>query len=100
MFVDRVRPLDKEFEKDLTKELIDEAIPRGGAGRPSWLFPGLARVMLTWLGERKQDAELGTSATKIERAVERVLTAGKTLTRDLGGQATSAEITKAVCEAL
>lgn len=56
--------------------------------------------MLTWLGERKQDSNLPQVATRIERAVETVLASGTTLTRDLGGQASSAEMTKAVCEAL
>ena len=57
-------------------------------------------LMLTWLGERKQDEDLCQTATRIERAVETVLAAGKTLTRDLGGRASSAEMTRAVCEAL
>ena len=57
-------------------------------------------LMLTWLGERKQDPNLPQTAARIARAVETVLASGKTLTRDLGGQASCAEMTKAVCEAL
>ncbi len=57
-------------------------------------------LMLTWLGDRKNDPELGQAAMRIERAVETVLSSGTTLTRDLGGRATTAEMTKAVCEAL
>lgn len=57
-------------------------------------------LMLTWLGERKHDPDLGQTARRIERAVEAVVSSGKVLPRDLGGQATTTEVTKAVCEAL
>ncbi len=57
-------------------------------------------LMLTWLSERKADSDLSRIAGRIERAVETVLSSGKILTRDLGGRATTAEMTKAVCEAL
>jgi len=56
--------------------------------------------MLTWLAEPKAELNLSRVADRIERAVETVLSSGKTLTRDLGGRATTAEMTKAVCEAL
>jgi len=56
--------------------------------------------MLTWLGDRKNDPSLRQTAERIERAVERVLARGDTLTRDLGGRATTVEMTKAVCEGL
>lgn len=39
-------------------------------------------------------------ADKIEKALERVFTEGKTLTVDLGGEATTTEFTEAVCKAL
>ena len=57
-------------------------------------------LMLKWLGERTQDQNLNQTAARIEQAVGSVLASGKTLTRDLGGRATTAELTKAVCEAL
>lgn len=57
-------------------------------------------LMLAWLGERKNDLDLSRTAQRIERAVETVLSTGKMLPRDLGGQATSTEMTKTVCEAL
>ena len=57
-------------------------------------------LMLTWLGERHNDPNLSRSAERIERAVGRVLSSGEVLTCDLGGRATTAEMTKAVCEAL
>ena len=56
--------------------------------------------MLTWLGDRKNDPSLRQTAERIERAVEAVLLRGDTLTRDLGGRATTVEMTKAVCEGL
>jgi isocitrate dehydrogenase (NAD+) len=37
-----------------------------------------------------------TSAQRVRRAVERVLREGKTLTRDLGGNATTAQFTDSV----
>ncbi len=57
-------------------------------------------LMLTWLGDRTNDPGPRQTAERIEGAVETVLARGDVLTRDLGGRATTAEITKAVCEAL
>ena len=57
-------------------------------------------LMLRWLGERQMDLSLGQGAARIERAVETVLSAGRILTQDLGGRATTVEMTRAVCEAL
>jgi isocitrate dehydrogenase (NAD+) len=52
-----------------------------------------ALMMLEHLGET-------TAAQSIRRALERVLATGAVRTRDLGGTATTAEFTTAVCEAL
>ena len=52
-----------------------------------------ALLMLDHLGET-------TAAQSIRRALERVLATGAVRTRDLGGTATTAEFTTAVCEAL
>jgi len=52
-----------------------------------------ALMMLDHLGET-------TAAQSIRRALERVLATGAVRTRDLGGTATTAEFTTAVCEAL
>jgi isocitrate dehydrogenase (NAD+) len=52
-----------------------------------------ALMMLDHLGE-------ATAAQSIRRALERVLATGAVRTRDLGGTATTAEFTTAVCEAL
>ncbi len=57
-------------------------------------------LMLRWLGERQMDLSLGQSAERLERAVETVLSSGRILTQDLGGRATTVEMTRAVCEAL
>jgi 3-isopropylmalate dehydrogenase len=57
-------------------------------------------LMLRWLGERKHDPDLDQTAARIEHAVETVLSSGTMLTRDLGGRATTVEMTRAVCEAL
>lgn len=52
-----------------------------------------AVLMLKHLGERER-------AERVQSALERVLAAGKGLTRDLGGQATTLEFTDAVIHAL
>jgi len=57
-------------------------------------------LLLSWLGERKADPELLRAAGCIEQAVGAVLSAGNILTRDLGGRATTAQVTAAVCNAL
>jgi tartrate dehydrogenase/decarboxylase / D-malate dehydrogenase len=41
-----------------------------------------------------------SAAQSIRRALDKVLAAGTVRTRDLGGTATTAEFTAAVCEAL
>jgi isocitrate dehydrogenase (NAD+) len=50
-------------------------------------------LMLTYLGETE-------AAGRIERAVRHVYREGKTLTRDVGGSATTAEFTKGLIQAL
>ena len=57
-------------------------------------------MMLRWLADRHDDAELHTAADRVERAVETVLAAGQVVPRDLGGQARCTEVTDAVCRAL
>jgi len=57
-------------------------------------------LMLRWLGDRHSDPEVARAAERIDRAVETVLISGETLTRDLGGRATTTEVTAAVCRAL
>lgn len=57
-------------------------------------------MMFDWLGERHNDAEAIAGAQKIETAVQAVLTAGKLRTADIGGSATTTEITDAVLQNL
>lgn len=57
-------------------------------------------LMLTWLGEKHADAALLEAARRIDAAVEQVLGESRLLTQDLGGTASSAQVTDAVCEAL
>jgi tartrate dehydrogenase/decarboxylase/D-malate dehydrogenase len=52
-----------------------------------------AVMMLEHLGEKD-------AAARLMAAVEKVTAAGKTLTRDLGGSAGTAQVTEAVCDAL
>jgi tartrate dehydrogenase/decarboxylase/D-malate dehydrogenase len=52
-----------------------------------------AAMMLEHLGE-------GAAATSLIAAIERALASGKALTPDLGGQATTTQVTEAVCAAL
>ncbi len=55
-----------------------------------------AAMMLDWLSERHGDPAAGQAAVAIERAVCRVLATSKTLTADLGGNATTSEMADAV----
>lgn len=55
-----------------------------------------ASMMLQWLAERNDDAAAAAAATRIERAVGRVLAERKTRTADLGGKATTTEVAAAV----
>jgi isocitrate dehydrogenase (NAD+) len=52
-----------------------------------------AVLMLKHLNERER-------ATRVQSALEKVLADGKTLTRDLGGRATTIEFTDAIIRAL
>jgi len=59
-----------------------------------------AALMLSWLGERHGDDALLEAARWLDAAVERVLGEARLLTRDLGGTASTNEVTDAVCKAL
>jgi 3-isopropylmalate dehydrogenase len=59
-----------------------------------------AAMMFDWLGERHDNAKAITVAQKIETAVQAVLIAGELRTPDLGGSATTTEITDAVLQNL
>jgi 3-isopropylmalate dehydrogenase len=53
-------------------------------------------LMLHWLADRHDDADLRAAAERVDRAVEAVLATGETVPRDLGGQARCSTMTDAV----
>jgi 3-isopropylmalate dehydrogenase len=59
-----------------------------------------AGLLLEWLGRRHGDAAATAAAQRVERAVASVLGAGRVLTPDLGGAATTAAVGDAVAAAL
>lgn len=63
-----------------------------GIANPTALIQS-AVLMLNYIGEREP-------AERIQGALEKVLAEGKTMTRDMGGQATSIEFTEAIIGAL
>ncbi len=59
-----------------------------------------AARMLSWLGDMHNDSALQSAAARIEQATERVLAAGKHITPDIGGSASSSACTTAICDSL
>lgn len=59
-----------------------------------------AAMMCDWLGERHGDTVATAVAQKIEDAVQSVLTTGQSKTADLGGTATTTDVTDAVLACL
>jgi 3-isopropylmalate dehydrogenase len=59
-----------------------------------------AAMMLDWLGLCHGNAALAVDGTRLREAVERVVAAGSSLTRDLGGSAGTEAAAAAVMEAL
>ncbi len=57
-------------------------------------------LMLEWLSEKHNDPYLAEAAGKIHSVVENLLADGTILTRDLGGSASTKDVTDAVCKAL
>jgi len=58
-----------------------------------------AGMMLDWLGDRHGDEQCTLAATTIERAVANVLSQQQVRTPDLGGNATTTEIARAIADA-
>ena len=56
--------------------------------------------MLEWIADRHQDENLAEASRKIHHVVESLFSKGEILTRDLGGSATTADVTEAICHAL
>lgn len=57
------------------------------------------QMLLEWLGARNQDDSMVNAARRVDDAVTKVLTEGKTLTRDLGGSASTQEMGQAIADA-
>jgi len=57
-------------------------------------------VLLDWLSERAAIPDLHTAAQRIDAAVAQVLSVGSSLTPDLGGTATTDDLTKAIIAAV
>lgn len=57
-------------------------------------------LMLEWLSDRHNDKFLQNTAGRIRTAIARLLAEGQILTCDLGGNASTAEVTETVCSAL
>ncbi|UCH37793.1 MAG: isocitrate/isopropylmalate dehydrogenase family protein [Candidatus Bathyarchaeota archaeon] len=58
------------------------------------------QMLLTWMGEKYQDASLTKAANKVESAVFTVLRKGKVLTPDLGGTSTTCDVGDAISKAI
>jgi isocitrate/isopropylmalate dehydrogenase len=56
------------------------------------------KLLLQWLGERYDDASAARAAQCLDAAIAGVLSAGAVLTTDLGGEATTADVVRAVCD--
>jgi isocitrate/isopropylmalate dehydrogenase len=56
--------------------------------------------MPEWLSEKHADAYLAQVAGRIRSVIEKLLAEGAILTRDLGGTATTRDVTNAICGAL
>ena len=59
-----------------------------------------AAMMFDWLAETHDDAEAAETATRIERAVERILAEGTAKTADIGGDRSTSDVAEAVVVAL
>lgn len=55
-----------------------------------------AAMMFDWLGDRHNDADATLTGQRIERAVASMLASGTARPRDLGGTASTADVTRAV----
>ena len=56
------------------------------------------QLLLEWLGRRRNDADASVAAEIIESSIEELIGIGKPLTYDLGGSASTSEVSSALCE--
>jgi 3-isopropylmalate dehydrogenase len=69
-----------------------------GIANPLGMVMSVA-MLLQWLGERNADAAVAAAATSIEAAVDAVIGSGA-VTRDMGGSATTAQVTESIIRGL
>ena len=69
-----------------------------GIANPLGMVMSVA-MLLQWLGEKHADAAVAAAATSIEAAVDAVISSGA-VTRDMGGSATTANVTDAIVRGL
>jgi 3-isopropylmalate dehydrogenase len=69
-----------------------------GVANPLGMVMSVA-MLLQWLGEKHADAAVAAAATSIEAAVDAVIGSG-VVTRDMGGSATTANVTGAIVRGL
>ena len=55
------------------------------------------QMMLDWLGRRSGDTDATVAAEIVESAIENQVSEGGTLTYDLGGDASTSEVSEAIC---
>jgi 3-isopropylmalate dehydrogenase len=58
------------------------------------------QMLMDWLGRKHNDTKASASAALMQKAVTKVIGDGKTLTRDLGGKASTTEMGDAIAAAL
>ena len=56
------------------------------------------QLMLEWLGLRKEDDDALLVAKIVESSIEELISVGDTLTYDLGGSASTSEVSSALCK--
>src|SRR6056297_705603 len=59
-----------------------------------------AQMLLSWLGNLKNDIEAVQASKNIESALNKVLSDKKNVTPDLGGKSTTEEMGRTICEAI
>ena len=58
------------------------------------------QLMFEWLGRRKDDPDSTIVSQIVESAIEELITKGSPLTYDLGGSASTSEVSLAICESV
>jgi len=56
------------------------------------------QLMLEWLGRRKEDEDATLASQIVESAIEDLIAIGEPLTYDLGGSASTSEVSSALCQ--